>query len=292
MTYRTGLTRVHEWSQLANLSIGLVVAVMALASKPWGMTEQTIPPMQDIGKTKIDTRIIPAGALRFNYAVFQALQVDDLWVDAMDGDDGVNGLTPATAFRTIQRAADLAGPGTTVHIMPGVYRETVWPLMNGSAAEPALYLAENGPGTAIIRGSEPASSLTWTQLTTDIIGLPPGVDPTDIYYTDLSAWGLDGPPRFVVELDGSGEVIARLPLAREPDWEVATEWKYHEFWWASDEQRIFHIWAHPWEFQKKKDIEKLRYLLGYVSDEMSKGRIQSIEMADLARKAMKQHRQV
>ena len=31
-----------------------------------------------------------------------------------------------------------------------------------------------------------------------------------------------------------GEIIARLPLAREPDWEVATEWKHHEFWWSAD----------------------------------------------------------
>ena len=26
----------------------------------------------------------------------------------------------------------------------------------------------------------------------------------------------------------------RLPLAREPDWAVATEWKTHEYWWAAD----------------------------------------------------------
>ncbi len=54
---------------------------------------------------------------------------------------------------------------------------------------------------------------------------------------------------------------------------------------AADEKKIVHIWAHPWEFQTKKDIEKLRYLLDYVSDEIRRGRIQSIGMADLARKA-------
>ncbi|MBU1880081.1 MAG: right-handed parallel beta-helix repeat-containing protein, partial [Chloroflexi bacterium] len=135
---------------------------------------------------------------------------------------------------TIQKAADRAGPGTTVHIQPGVYRETVWPAMDGTAAEPVLYVAENGPGTAVVRGSEPASSLAWTQLITDPIGLPAGVDPTNLYYADLSAWGLTGPPRFVVELDGGGEVVARLPLTHEPDWTVSTEWKHHEFWWAAD----------------------------------------------------------
>jgi hypothetical protein len=35
-------------------------------------------------------------------------------------------------------------------------------------------------------------------------------------------------------LDANGEVLARLPLARDPDWQVSTEWKHHEHWWAAD----------------------------------------------------------
>jgi hypothetical protein len=54
-------------------------------------------------------------------------------------------------------------PGTIVHILLGVYREAVYPALSGSAAEPVTYRAENGPGTAILRGSEPASSPTWTR---------------------------------------------------------------------------------------------------------------------------------
>lgn len=46
-----------------------------------------------------------------------------LWVDAQNGEDGNDGLTPATAFQTIQRAAGVAGPGTIVPILPGVYRQ-------------------------------------------------------------------------------------------------------------------------------------------------------------------------
>lgn len=168
------------------------------------------------------------------YGIFQAAKVADLWVDAVNGDDGDDGLTPATALRTIQKAAGLAGPGTTVHILPGVYRESVRPANSGTATGGILYLAEGGPGTVKIRGSESSSSLTWTQLALDTIGLPPGVDPNNIYYADLSTWGLDGPPRFIVELDGSGEVLTRLPQAREPDWQVVTPWKHHEYWWAAD----------------------------------------------------------
>ena len=174
----------------------------------------------------------PSGTILFDQVAFQVPRLDDLWVDAENGDDHNDGLSAANALRTIQRAADLAGPGTTVHILPGVYRETVWPALNGTASEPVQYIAEYGPGTVTLRGSESSSSLTWTQLSANDIGLPPGVDPAQLYFADLSSWGLGAPPRFLVELSSSPGV--RLPLAREPDWGVTTEWKTHEFWWAAD----------------------------------------------------------
>jgi hypothetical protein len=188
----------------------------------------------ELGKVNENSGVTPSGSIRLDEVTFQVPRVADVWVNANSGNDGNNGLTPATAFRTIQKAANIAGPGTTVHILPGVYRETVLPILDGTAAEPVTYQAENGPGTVVIRGSEPSSSLTWTPLTANTIGLPAGVDPTKLYYTDLSGWNLSEPPRFVVQLNASGQVSARLPLAREPDWQVATAWKTHEFWWAAD----------------------------------------------------------
>jgi hypothetical protein len=188
----------------------------------------------DLGKVNENSGSTPSGSIYLDDIVYQVPRFDDLWVDAEQGNDANDGLTSTTAYRTIQRAADFAGPGTTVHILPGVYRETVWPAQNGSATERVIYQAENGPGTVVIRGSEPSSSLTWSQLSGNTIGLPAGVDPTQVYYTDLSAWNLSAPPRFIARLDSSGNVTARMPLAREPDWSVATEWKYHEFWWTAD----------------------------------------------------------
>jgi hypothetical protein len=44
------------------------------------------------------------------------------------------------------------------------------------------------------------------------------------------------------------------------------------------------MWAHPGEFQTEKDFEKLRYLFESVSTQVRKGLLQSIGMADLARK--------
>ena len=184
---------------------------------------------------------VAAGLLSVGRSIHQEAKVSvaeaaasDLWVDAAYGDDGNAGSTPSTAFRTIQKAANAASPGTTVHILPGVYRESVRPAVDGVVDAPITYVAEEGPGTVVVRGSDPSSSLHWVPLSGDPIGLPEGVDPSNVYYADLSAWNLGEAPRFVVELDGQGGVEARLPLAREPDWHVETNWRYHELWWTAD----------------------------------------------------------
>ncbi len=188
----------------------------------------------ELGDTTDDYKIAFTGSLRYDDIVYQLPRVSDLWVDAVHGSDSNDGLSQGKAFRTIQKAASRAGPGTKVHILPGIYREAVSPVLNGTAAAPIVYAAEAGPGTAVLRGSISSQALTWTPLATNTIGLPASVDPTKIYYTDLSAWSLSDSPRFVAELDNKGSVTARLPLARAPNWSVTTEWKYHEFWWAAD----------------------------------------------------------
>ncbi|BAP57836.1 hypothetical protein THII_3539 [Thioploca ingrica] len=158
----------------------------------------------------------------------------DLWVDTLQGKDNQDGLTPATALHTVQMAANLATPGTTIHIQPGIYRETLHPMNSGTAEAPIIYRAEQGVGSVIIRGSESASSLVWTPLIANNIGLPAAVEPKNIVWTDLSAWNLTQAPRFVMQLDAAGKILAQLQPSREPDWPVQTEWKYHEFWWSAE----------------------------------------------------------
>ena len=79
--------------------------------------------------------------------------INHLWVDGLNGNDENNGLTRETAFRTIQRAADIAGPGTTLHILPGIYRETVQPKRSGIVSAPIIFRAENGPVPEVTRCS-------------------------------------------------------------------------------------------------------------------------------------------
>ncbi len=173
---------------------------------------------------------LPAAGAKAMFAQTAA----DLWVDATAGSDSNDGLSPGTALRTIQEAASRAGPGTTVRIMPGVYRESVFPAADGTLESKIAYVAAEGPGTVVVRGSEPSSSLVWHQLSHDPIGLPADVDPTNIYYADLGGWDLADSPRFVIELGEQEEVAGRLPLARKPNWDVETGWRYHELWWTAD----------------------------------------------------------
>jgi hypothetical protein len=188
----------------------------------------------ELGKANDDTSISPVGAMLYDEVAFQIPRIADLWIDAASGSDENSGLERGAALRTIQKAANLAGPGTTVHILPGTYRESISPVADGQPADPVTYAAESGPGTVIIRGSESSNSLAWQQLHSNTIGLPAAVDPAQIYYADLSSWKLEQPPRFLVQVADKGNGMARLPLAREPDWPVKTDWKAHEFWWSAD----------------------------------------------------------
>jgi hypothetical protein len=53
------------------------------------------------------------------------------YVDGTNGSDANNGLTTGAAFKSIQKAANVAGTGDKVEIMAGVYRETVKPNSDG-----------------------------------------------------------------------------------------------------------------------------------------------------------------
>ena len=69
----------------------------------------------------------PAGPVEF---LESRLLLSQTWFVAITGNDSAAG-TLAQPFRTIQRAADVAGTGDTVLIRAGTYRETVHPAHSG-----------------------------------------------------------------------------------------------------------------------------------------------------------------
>jgi len=175
----------------------------------------------------------PSGTVHFDDAAVLFGAYPELWVDAEAGDDLAEGNAPGVPLRSLGMAAMLTSPGTLVHVAPGDYRESVVLPVSGEEDRPIRLVATGGRGTVAILGSNSASSVSWSPLADPTeIDLPPGVDTSSIWKADLSSWLLEGPPVFVV-VRSSGSVT-RLPLAREPDWQVATDWKHHEFWWAAE----------------------------------------------------------
>ena len=70
------------------------------------------------------------------------------------GSNWHSGRSPDSAVATIQRAADMAAPGETVLILPGVYREEVRVRNGGTPGKPVTFRAVQ-PGTATISGAAP-----------------------------------------------------------------------------------------------------------------------------------------
>ena len=63
---------------------------------------------------------------------------------APGGDDASDGNTRATAWRTIRKACFEAGPGDTVLVQPGTYREQFLPLRGGTREQRLTFRADGG----------------------------------------------------------------------------------------------------------------------------------------------------
>lgn len=79
---------------------------------------------------------------------------------SVDGKDISHG-TKAKPFRTIQKAADVMGPGDTCIIRGGTYRETVRLTRSGQPDNPIRFVAAEGENV-ILDGTEPITG-TWAQ---------------------------------------------------------------------------------------------------------------------------------
>jgi hypothetical protein len=67
------------------------------------------------------------------------------------GSDAASGSANAP-FRSIQRASSAATAGTTIHVGPGTYNETITSAASGTPSTPIRYVSEP-PGAAVIRPS-------------------------------------------------------------------------------------------------------------------------------------------
>ena len=81
---------------------------------------------------------------------------------APDGFDGRLGQSRRYALATIQRAADLAGPGETILVWPGVYPEAIHLRRGGRPGQPVVLRAAS-PGRAVIKGAAGQGARLWIE---------------------------------------------------------------------------------------------------------------------------------
>jgi hypothetical protein len=81
---------------------------------------------------------------------------------APDGFDGRLGQSRRYALRSIQRAADLAGPGETILVWPGVYPEEIHLRRGGRPGQPVVLRAAS-PGRAVITGEVGQGASLWIE---------------------------------------------------------------------------------------------------------------------------------
>jgi len=70
-------------------------------------------------------RNVSAAALLFLLLLGGSAHANDIHVNPVTGSDANNGLSPATAVRTVQRGFNLLAPAGTVHLAAGDYRASL-----------------------------------------------------------------------------------------------------------------------------------------------------------------------
>ncbi|CEM34700.1 unnamed protein product [Vitrella brassicaformis CCMP3155] len=128
--------------------------------------------LADLKLTTTDVTVVRLGFVAWGDNVGGSLLIDkvlmyvpplpDVYVDEKTGADTNDGATPDTALASVVRAAEVARPGTTVHIAEGIYRGALELRSDGRAGQPIKFVGKCSDKTAIV-GSIRADSLTWTQ---------------------------------------------------------------------------------------------------------------------------------
>ncbi|MBT1685988.1 right-handed parallel beta-helix repeat-containing protein [Dawidia soli] len=82
-----------------------------------------------------------AACLVLQLSVTQAFSQTVYYVDGANGNNSNNGLTPGSAWKTIQKAGNSATPNSTVLIRGGTYNENVTINVSGAAGQPIVFKA-------------------------------------------------------------------------------------------------------------------------------------------------------
>jgi parallel beta-helix repeat protein len=144
--------RVEVWSQV--LADGKIQDLTA--KDRWTLDEKTTFLANRDDNATAQTGLVGPGLMAPD-KVMETLQKPvskrELFVDVAKGTDDGDGSS-AKPFKTIVQAAKTAGPGDTVTVMPGTYRESVTLTHSGRRDAPIVFRASTD-GQVILSGTDP-----------------------------------------------------------------------------------------------------------------------------------------
>ncbi len=145
------------------------------------------------------------------------------------GNDTETG-TRSHPVQSIQQGIRLAGNGGTVHILPGIYRETLHISPSAGTGRTLRLQAETkGNEQVVLTGAEPSSLLEWVACSASTC---PGLPEPVRHHVFVASLPWDESPTIINETlkDGSQQSLTR---ARSPNVQVENPDKFHEFWWQA-----------------------------------------------------------
>jgi hypothetical protein len=131
------VTRVAGWA-LARWGLGALVVAEAAACQ--ARTDADVPPP-------------PVGLCTDSVAPGVPAPLRTFYIDAASGNDGADGLSPATAWRTLRKANNAARAGDLFLLSGTFTNQVIHPGRSGTAEAKIVYRARPG-GTAVIAGGE------------------------------------------------------------------------------------------------------------------------------------------
>jgi hypothetical protein len=163
------MPQAPRWSRLQwASSLTLIVGLSACAH---GASEAVSPDVAGSGQGSSQASTCGAPDRHWNRAEVPVAPVGSgrtYYVDGLAGNDSNGGTTETTAFKTISQAVGFGGPGVTVRVKAGLYREHVYVTKSGSEAQ-RFVIGAFGNGEVVIDGSP---KVTWTQLSSDVWQAP------------------------------------------------------------------------------------------------------------------------
>ncbi|MEQ9103810.1 MAG: glycosyltransferase [Rhodothermales bacterium] len=165
-----------------------------------------------------------------------------IYIDA-DAAEGGNG-SAVTPFRTFHEALAIGqpGPGDTLRVHPGIYRESIRPALGGASADARLAIVAVEPGTAIVSGADilPGDWFEMRDAEWILTGMAGAADTSldvrprpeqlfvdDMAYRHVGAEGQAEPGTFRLERSAGQTVLVVTPLP-----EHTSGWVQRRMEWA------------------------------------------------------------